>query len=137
MGCELGFSFLLYFILTLVFRCDAIRSKTQRQRKEWRGCRFNFNSKMTSFIGYINNTAIKLPIYFKSHMRIDDQIIDIIPKWIHVLIQDHGAYKQKCLYCFLTYLIVWICVSCTLQCLLLFYGHTIFNNTAYVSCEFC
>jgi hypothetical protein len=32
-----------------------------------------------SFIGYINNLVIKLPIYFNSHMRIKDvQILNII-----------------------------------------------------------
>jgi len=36
-------------------------------------------SNMTSFIGYINNTMIKLTIYFKSHMRSDEQIKHIIP----------------------------------------------------------
>ena len=40
----------------------------------------NVNSNMMSFIGYINNTMIKLQIYFNSHMRIDEQIISIIPK---------------------------------------------------------
>jgi len=35
---------------------------------------------MASFIGYIDNTVIKFPIYFNSHMRIDEQIINIIPK---------------------------------------------------------
>jgi hypothetical protein len=38
------------------------------------------HDKMTSFIGYINNNVIKLPIYFNSHMRIDEQIINKIPK---------------------------------------------------------
>ena len=34
---------------------------------------------MMSFIGYINNLVIKLPIYFNSHMRIKDvQILNII-----------------------------------------------------------
>ena len=33
-----------------------------------------YNSNMTSFIGYIHNTMIKLIIYFNSHMPIDDQI---------------------------------------------------------------
>ena len=32
------------------------------------------NSNMMSFIGYINNLVIKLPIYFNSHMRIVCQI---------------------------------------------------------------
>ena len=48
-------------------------------------------SNMTSFIGYINNTMIKLAIYFNSLMRIDEQITNIIPKLIHVFIQDRGA----------------------------------------------
>jgi hypothetical protein len=38
---------------------------------------------------------MKPTIYFNSHMRIDEQIINIIPKWIHVFIQDRGAYKHK------------------------------------------
>ena len=50
---------------------------------------------MTSFLDYINDTVRKLLIYFNSHMHIDKQIINIIPKYIHVFIQDHGAYKQK------------------------------------------
>ena len=34
---------------------------------------------MMSFIGYINNLVIKLPIYFNSHMRIKDvQILNFI-----------------------------------------------------------
>ena len=53
------------------------------------------NSNMMSFIDYINNTMIKLTIYFNSHVRIDEQITNIIPKWIHVFIQDGGAYKHK------------------------------------------
>ena len=52
-------------------------------------------SNMNSFIGYINNTMIILTIYFNSHMRIDEQINNIIPCWIHVFIQDRGAYKHK------------------------------------------
>jgi hypothetical protein len=32
-------------------------------------------SNMKSFIGYINNTRIKLVIYFNSHIRIDEQIM--------------------------------------------------------------
>ena len=31
-------------------------------------------------IGYINNTVIKLTIYFNLHMHIDEQIINTIPK---------------------------------------------------------
>ena len=37
-------------------------------------------SNMTSFIGYVNNTVIKLPIYFNSHMSIEKQIINTILK---------------------------------------------------------
>jgi hypothetical protein len=48
-------------------------------------------SNMTSFIGYIHNTMIKLTIYFNSLMRIDEHITNIIPLWIHVFIQDRGA----------------------------------------------
>jgi len=50
---------------------------------------------MTSSIGYINNTMIQLTIYFHAHMHIDEQIINIIPWWLHVFIQDRGAYKHK------------------------------------------
>ena len=56
-------------------------------------------SSMTSFIVYINNTVINLLIYFNSHMLIDQQIINIIPEWIHVFIQDRDAYikhKNSC-----------------------------------------
>jgi hypothetical protein len=35
---------------------------------------------MTSFIGYVNKTEMKLLIYFNSHMRIDQQIINTIPR---------------------------------------------------------
>jgi hypothetical protein len=55
-------------------------------------------SNLTSIIDYIHNTVIKLPIYFTSHIRIEEQIINIIPKWFHVFIQVRGAY----IYCFLT-----------------------------------
>ena len=50
-----------------------------------------FNSNITSFIGYMDNTMIKLPIYFNSHMRIDEQIINIIPKFFHVLYKHTNA----------------------------------------------
>ena len=49
-------------------------------------------SNMTSFIGNINNTMIKLTIYFIWLMRIDEQITNIIPLWIHVFIRDRGEY---------------------------------------------
>ena len=32
------------------------------------------------FIDNLNNTMIELPIYYNSHMRIDEQITNIIPK---------------------------------------------------------
>ena len=34
------------------------------------------NSRMSSYIVYINNAAIKLPIYFNSHMRITGKNIN-------------------------------------------------------------
>ena len=37
------------------------------------------NSNMTSFIGYINNTMIKLTIYFNLHMHIEERITNSIP----------------------------------------------------------
>ena len=37
------------------------------------------NSNMTSVIDYVNDTVIKPPIYFSPHMRIDEQIINIVP----------------------------------------------------------
>jgi hypothetical protein len=42
--------------------------------------KINKNSNMTSFIGYLNNTILKLLIYFNLHMCIDEQIINIIFK---------------------------------------------------------
>ena len=53
------------------------------------------NSNKKSFIGYITSTVKKLTIYFKSHIHIDEQITNIIPKWMHVFVQDCGAYKHK------------------------------------------
>ena len=41
---------------------------------------FDSNPNVISFSGYVNNTVIKLPIYFNSHLRIYEQIINIIPK---------------------------------------------------------
>jgi len=32
------------------------------------------------FIGYINNSVINIEIYFNLHMRIDEQILNIIHK---------------------------------------------------------
>ena len=32
------------------------------------------------FVDNLNNTMIELPIYYNSHMRIDEQITNIIPK---------------------------------------------------------
>jgi len=64
----------------------------------------NIYSNMASFIGYINtcNTVIKLPTYFNSHMRIDEQIINIISKSIRVFIQDRGAYIKHKNSCFVS-----------------------------------
>ena len=36
------------------------------------------NSNMTSFVGYMNDVVIKLLIYFNVHVRIVEQIINII-----------------------------------------------------------
>jgi uncharacterized membrane protein (Fun14 family) len=52
------------------------------------------NSIMTFFIGYINNAVIKLLIYFNSNMRIVEQIMNIIPKWVYGFIENCGAYKH-------------------------------------------
>jgi hypothetical protein len=41
---------------------------------------------MMFFIGYMNNTVIKLRVYFNLHMRIVGKIMDIIPKLLHVFI---------------------------------------------------
>ena len=57
-------------------------------------CLHDINSNMTSFIGYINNVMIKLRIYFDSHMRIVEHIINIILKWFQALMQDRGAYTH-------------------------------------------
>jgi hypothetical protein len=48
-----------------------------------------------SFISYINNVVIKLPIYFNFHMLIVQQIINIISKWFRVFMHDNGAYKHE------------------------------------------
>ena len=37
-------------------------------------------------------------------MHIDKQIINTIPKLIHVFIQERGAYKQQFSNCFFTYI---------------------------------
>ena len=39
-----------------------------------------YDSKMTSFIDYITNSVIKLPIYFNSYKRIVGQVMDMILK---------------------------------------------------------
>jgi hypothetical protein len=59
------------------------------------------NSIMTFFIGYVNNTKIKLMIYFNSHMRIDEQITFAIPEFCFqytgISKQGTPSFKQKCL----------------------------------------
>jgi hypothetical protein len=53
-------------------------------------------SDMMSFIGSIYFlVVIKLLIYFNSHMRITEQIINLIHKWFHVFIQDRGRNIHK------------------------------------------
>ena len=46
------------------------------------------DSNMTFFIHHIHNGKLRFPILFNSYMRIVRQIMDIIPKWFHVIIQD-------------------------------------------------
>jgi len=41
----------------------------------------------------MNNAMIKLPVYINLHMRIVGQIMDIIPKWLYVFLQDQCACK--------------------------------------------
>jgi hypothetical protein len=45
-------------------------------------------SNMTPFICYINNTVIKLPIYFNSHRRIDEQIMRPKKKRVRASVSD-------------------------------------------------
>ena len=55
--------------------------------------KLNYMMQILTFSGYINNTEMKLSIYFNSHMRIVEQSLNIIHMIIHVFIQDHGACK--------------------------------------------
>ena len=50
---------------------------------------------MTSFVGYMNDAVIKLPIYLNLYLRIVEHIINVIQNWFHVFIQDRGAYKYE------------------------------------------
>jgi hypothetical protein len=50
---------------------------------------------MISFNGCIYNTVVKLLIYINPHLRIVEDIINIIPERIHVFIQYRSAQKQK------------------------------------------
>jgi len=64
------------------------------------------NSKMMSFIGYMNTAVIKSLIYFTLHMHITVQLMAIIPWWFYVfytLCRTPGTYTH-CLCCFFTYL---------------------------------
>ena len=58
----------------------------------------NFN--MASFIVYINNAVIKFSIYIL--LRTCEQLMNIIPKCFHVLIQDR--FVLKCSFCFFIYI---------------------------------
>ena len=53
------------------------------------------NSNSTSMTGYIDNAMTKFLINFSSHMCIVWQIMIIDCGWLHVIIQDHDAHKQK------------------------------------------
>ena len=50
---------------------------------------------MISFNGCIYNTVVKLLIYINPHLRIVEEIINIIPGQIHAFIQYRSAQKQK------------------------------------------
>ena len=61
------------------------------------------NSKMTSFIGHINNIMIQFTTCITLHMRIVEPIMNIIPKWLYYLYRNVFNTKLKCSFCFLTY----------------------------------
>jgi hypothetical protein len=50
---------------------------------------------VTVILDIFLNLIFSFIYIFNSHMRIDKQITNIIPYWIHVFIQDRGAYKHK------------------------------------------
>ena len=58
--------------------------KIKSQDSKLESCNINFkirfNSNMTSFMGYINNTVIKFLLYHALHMYMVEQIVAITPK---------------------------------------------------------
>ena len=61
---------------------------------------------MISFLGCIYNTVVKLLIYINPHLRIVEEIINIIPEQIHVFIQYRSAQKQSNARIVLTYIVI-------------------------------
>jgi hypothetical protein len=66
-----------------------------------------------SFIGYVNKTMINFLMYFTSQMCIVWQIMDIIPQWFHVFIQDQGILTLKSLFCFF-YIFIFVQIILTI-----------------------
>ena len=67
--------------IALRFECEIIVSGQKHGPIEYRDVyiyELILYSNMTSLIDFLNNTMIKLTIYFNSHMRIDEQISNII-----------------------------------------------------------
>jgi hypothetical protein len=56
---------------------------------------YSRSSYMISSNGCIYNTVINLLIYINPHLRIVEEIINIIPEQIHVFIQYRSAQKQN------------------------------------------
>ena len=58
--------------------------KIKSQDSKLESCNINFkirfNSNMTSYMGYINNTVIKFLLYHALHMCMVEQIVAITPK---------------------------------------------------------
>ena len=61
-------------------------------------------SNITSFIGYVNNAVIKLPIYFNSHMHIFRQIkSSFLCDFVHLYYRTVVHTIIKMLFCFFIY----------------------------------
>lgn len=71
------------------------------------------NSNKMSFIGYVNKTVINFLMYFTSQMCIVWQIMDIIPQWFHVFIQNQGILTLKSLFCFF-YIFIFVQIILTI-----------------------
>ena len=87
-----------------------------------------WNSYMTAFVGYINNTVIKPLILCNSHSRIVEQIINIIPKWFHVFTQGRGAYKHKSTRIFSLHIILYLSTLTFAIIFIAFYPSLIFTK---------